>query len=331
MIRICNPLLAFGLKIEDWRFHRNSFLKSSTLPICGGDWRSEEEILWNLQSEEEKASIRLPIPFHPSVHPIHPPILSIHPSFPFIYIAICSPICLSTYISTNLSSYLSFDPSIYLIVYFHTTLQSFPWVACGLKIQERTIFNPKKGTGGTDNKKHWEAVLTTRASARIQTIQTDYKAKLHRFRHLLMQIAWFVSFSNFPSAADGHILLNAPDFFRPPKLSRREPAQYWPRGLVGKCLEYCQLLMHGGTQTIRFWGLQHVHWCEGSCCWFLRLQSRLVWGGYPRPEGLGKLMMLSAKEEKGNIWELGIHVISKKTQLSWESKLKAQTSLFDPV
>ncbi len=35
--------------------------------------------------------------------------------------------------------------------------------------------------------------------------------------------------------------------------------------------------MHGGTQTIRFWGLQHVHWCEGSCCWFLRLQSRLVW------------------------------------------------------
>ena len=27
-------------------------------------------------------------------------------------------------------------------------------------------------------------------------------------------------------------------------------------------------LMHGGTQTIRFWGLQHVHWCEGSCCWF---------------------------------------------------------------
>ena len=110
--------------IEDWRFHRNSFLKSSTLPICGGDWRSEEEILWNLQSEEEKASIRLPIPFHPSVHPIHPPILSIHPSFPFIYIAICSPICLSTYISTNLSSYLSFDPSIYLIIYFHTTLQS---------------------------------------------------------------------------------------------------------------------------------------------------------------------------------------------------------------
>ena len=108
-------------------------------------------------------------------------------------------------------------------------------------------------------------------------IQTDYKAKLHRFRHLLMQIAWFVSFSNFPNDADGHILLNAADLFWPPKLSRREPALYWPRGLVGKCLGCCRLLMHGGTQTIRFWGLQHVHWCEGSCCWFLRLQSRLVW------------------------------------------------------
>ena len=92
-----------------------------------------------------------------------------------------------------------------------------------------------------------------------------------------MQIAWFLSFSNFPSAADGHILLNAPDLFWPPKLSRREPVQYWPRGLVGKCFGCCRLLMHGGTQTIRFWGLQYVHWCEGSCCWFLRLQSRLVW------------------------------------------------------
>ena len=31
-------------------------------------------------------------------------------------------------------------------------------------------------------------------------------------------------------------------------------------------------------QTVRFWGLQYVHWgCEGSCCCFLRLQSRLVW------------------------------------------------------
>ena len=101
--------------IEDWRFHRNSFLKSSTLPICGGDWRSEEEILWNLQSEEEKASIRLPIPFHPSVHPIHPPILSIHPfrSSTYLPLAIRSPICLSTYISTN----LSFDPSNCILSY----------------------------------------------------------------------------------------------------------------------------------------------------------------------------------------------------------------------
>ena len=81
--------------IEDWRFHRNSFLKSSTLPICGGDWRSEEEILWNLQSEEEKASIRLPIPFHsirpsyPSTHIVHPSILSVHlHSYLFTYLPI---------------------------------------------------------------------------------------------------------------------------------------------------------------------------------------------------------------------------------------------------
>ena len=206
-------------------------------------------------------------PSYPSTHIVHPSILSVHlHSYLFTYLPI--------YLYIYQSIYLSFDPSIYLYTFIQ---RCNPWAACGLKIQERTIFNPKQGTGGTDNKKHWEAVLTTCASARIQTIQTDYKAKLHRFRHLLMQIAWFVSFSNFPSAADGHILLNALDLFWPPKLSRREPAQYWPRGLVGKCLGCCRLLMHGGTQTIRFWGLQHVHWCEGSCCWFLRLQSRLVW------------------------------------------------------
>jgi hypothetical protein len=35
------------------------------------------------------------------------------------------------------------------------------------------------------------------------------------------------------------------------------------------------------------------------------------------PEGLGKLMMLSAKEEKGKTFDkIGIHLISKKTQLS---------------
>ena len=43
----------------------------------------------------------------------------------------------------------------------------------------------------------------------LRSLQTDYKAKLHRFWHLLMQIAWPVIFSNFHNAADGHILLNA--------------------------------------------------------------------------------------------------------------------------
>ena len=107
----------------------------------------------------------------------------------------------------------------------------------------------------------------------LRSLQPDYKAKLHRFWHLLIQIAWPLSFSNFlvlPTATSSWMHWIS--------LSRREPAQYWPRGLVGKCLGCCRLLMHGGTQTIRFWGLQHVHWgCEGSCCCFLRLQSRLVW------------------------------------------------------
>ena len=51
----------------------------------------------------------------------------------------------------------------------------------------------------------------------LRSLQTDYKAKPHQFWHLLMQIAWPVSFSNFHCAADGHILLNAPDLFRPLK------------------------------------------------------------------------------------------------------------------
>ena len=58
-----------------------------------------------------KASLisrRLPIPFHPSIlstHTVHPSILSVH-------------------LHIYLPSYLSFDPSIYLTIYFHTTLQS---------------------------------------------------------------------------------------------------------------------------------------------------------------------------------------------------------------
>ena len=113
----------------DWRLKipQKLFPQIFNPPNLRGDWRSEEEILWNLQSEEEKASIRLPIPFHsisvrpsyPSTHIVHPSILSVHlHSYLFTYL----PIYL--YISTNLSSYLSFDPSIYLIIYFHTTLQS---------------------------------------------------------------------------------------------------------------------------------------------------------------------------------------------------------------
>ena len=50
------------------------------------------------------------------------------------------------------------------------------------------------------------------------------------------------------------------------------------RGLVGKCLGCCRLLMHGGTQTIRFWGVGcKAGWFSGD----VRQPGRLVSGGYP--------------------------------------------------
>ena len=42
--------------------------------------------------------------------------------------------------------------------------------------------------------------------------------------------------------ADGHTVSNAPDLFRPPKLSGTGPGQYWGGGPPGKTLGCCQLL-----------------------------------------------------------------------------------------
>ena len=41
--------------------------------------------------------------------------------------------------------------------------------------------------------------------------------------------------------ADGHTASNAPDLFRPPKLSGAGPGQYWGGGPPGKTLGCCQL------------------------------------------------------------------------------------------
>ena len=41
--------------------------------------------------------------------------------------------------------------------------------------------------------------------------------------------------------ADGHTASNAPDLFRPPKLSGAGPGQYWGGGPPGKSLGCCQL------------------------------------------------------------------------------------------
>ena len=43
--------------------------------------------------------------------------------------------------------------------------------------------------------------------------------------------------------ADGHTASNAPDLFRPPKLSGAGPGQYWGGGPPGKPLGCCQLLL----------------------------------------------------------------------------------------
>ena len=156
----CLPL-DWRVKIEDSTETLSSNLQSSQSAGGIDDPKKKSCGIFNLKGK------RLPsvYPFHsipsvrPSIHPIHPPILSIHPSILSVHLHIYLPsylfTYLSTYLSTNLSSYLSFDPSIYLIILCN------PWVACGLKIQERTIFSPKKGTEGTDNKKHWEASKPT--------------------------------------------------------------------------------------------------------------------------------------------------------------------------
>ena len=85
--------------------------------------------------------------------------------------------------------------------------------------------------------------------------------------------------------------VQAVDWFVPELMLLVLAASGWFHLCIGLRCRFCEVhrrhLMHGGTQTIRFWGLQHVHWCEGSCCWFLRqavdwfVAGRLVSGGYP--------------------------------------------------
>ena len=134
----------------------------------------------------------------------------------------------------------------------------------------------------------------------------------------------------------------------------RASSMYWFKvsflrwGVVG-------FLMHGGTQTVRFWGYNmstggvkaHVAASAAAKQVGLRCSQgfarstgdvrqpgRLVSGGYPGrrlvcsrassmywfkvsflrwgPEGLGKLLMLSAKEKGKHFEKIGVHLISKK-------------------
>ena len=161
------------MKIEDSTETLSSNLQSSQSAGGIDDPKKKSCGIFNLKGK------RLPsvYPFHsipsvrPSIHPIHPPILSIHPSILSVHLHIYLPsylfTYLSTYLSTNLSSYLSFDPSIYLIIYFHTTLQSL-----GCMLIEDSRKNNLQSKEGHRGYRQQEA---------LRSLQTDYKAKLHRF------------------------------------------------------------------------------------------------------------------------------------------------------
>ena len=168
----------------------------------------------------------------------------------------------------------------------------------------------------------------------LRSLQTDYKAKLHRFWHLLMQIAWPVSFSNFHCAADDHILLNAPDLFQPGTgwemlrvLSAFDAWWHANSPLLGATI--CplgvwrlMLLLLAAAKQVGLRCSQGFARSTGD----VRQPGRLVSGGYPGrrlvcsrassmywfkvsflrwgPEGLGKLLMLSAKEKGKHLRKL---------------------------
>ena len=77
--------------------------------------------------------------------------------------------------------------------------------------------------------------------------------------------------------ADGHTASNAPDLFRPPKLSGAGPGQYWGGGPPGKPLGCCQLLVFSFPSAL--------YVCVCLCvCAILRapVTSQLLWPCLPR-------------------------------------------------
>ena len=82
--------------IEDWRFHRNSFLKSSPSQSAGGidDPKKKSCGIFNLKRKRLPSvypfhSIPSVRPSYPSTHIVHPSILSVHlHSYLFTYLPI---------------------------------------------------------------------------------------------------------------------------------------------------------------------------------------------------------------------------------------------------
>ena len=64
--------------------------------------------------------------------------------------------------------------------------------------------------------------------------------------------------------ADGHTASNAPDLFRPPKLSGAGPGQYWGGGPPGKPFGCCQLFSPLLRSRAHHPQDRYSHHCSGS-------------------------------------------------------------------
>ena len=75
-------------------------------------------------------------------------------------------------------------------------------------------------------------------------------------------------------SADGHTASNAPDLFRPPKLSGAGPGQYWGGGPPGKPLGCCQLFALRSCSSAR---KRRLHAITRSSVYYIDGTGRWPW------------------------------------------------------
>ena len=103
--------------------------------------------------------------------------------------------------------------------------------------------------------------------------------------------------------ADGHTASNAPDLFRPPKLSGAGPGQYWGGGPPGKTLGCCQPFLLKNRCLVRWASGGGASAGSAPRC-FLRMQlfqagPKQTGSSRPRP-GQGGAPLLSSGVVAGN-------------------------------